>query len=90
LVSPFAGNWRAFAFWRFVFTQQEVAKLAQTALEFPPMQPGTSFNLSAVKAQIEKAIANRSGQERHGWDCPGAAGLRQVGCSRAAQMDPQV
>jgi arylsulfatase len=34
-----------------------VAKVAQTAIEFPPMQPGASFNLEAVKAQIEKARA---------------------------------
>jgi len=59
--SLFAANWWAFEFWRFVFVQQEVAKLAQTALEFPPMQPGASFNLSAVKEKIEKAMANRAG-----------------------------
>ena len=59
--SLFAANWWAFEFWRFVFIQQEVGKLAQTALEFPPMQPGASFNLSAVKAKIEKAMANRAG-----------------------------
>src|SRR5207344_2640847 len=28
-------NWFAYEFWRFVFVQQEVGKLAQTALEFP-------------------------------------------------------
>jgi len=60
--SLFAANWWAFEFWRFVFVQQQVAQLAQTALDFPPMQPGASFNLSAVKAKIEKAIANRQGQ----------------------------
>jgi hypothetical protein len=31
--------------------------VAQTAIEYPPMQKGASFNLEAVKAQIEKAIA---------------------------------
>jgi arylsulfatase A-like enzyme len=60
--SLFAANWWAFEFWRFVFVQQEVAKLAQTALEFPPMQPGASFNLSVIKGKIEKAMANRQGQ----------------------------
>jgi arylsulfatase A-like enzyme len=60
--SLFAADWWAFEFWRFVFIQQEVGKLAQSALEFPPMQPGASFNLSAVKAKIEKAMANRAGQ----------------------------
>ena len=47
-------NWFVYEFWRFVFVQQEVAKLAQTAIEFPPMQKGASFNLEAVKAQIER------------------------------------
>jgi hypothetical protein len=41
--------------------QQQVAKLAETAIEFPPMQKGASFNLEAVKAQIEKAAAQHSG-----------------------------
>jgi arylsulfatase A-like enzyme len=59
--SLFAANWWAFEFWRFVFVQQEVAKLAKTALDFPPMQPGASFNLSAVKEKIEKAMSNRAG-----------------------------
>jgi hypothetical protein len=40
-----------------VFVQQEVGKLAQTAIEFPPMQKGASFNLDAVKAKIEAARA---------------------------------
>jgi arylsulfatase A-like enzyme len=61
--SLFAADWWAFEFWRFVFVQEEVAKLAQTAAEFPPMQPGASFNLSAVKEKIEKAMANRAGNE---------------------------
>jgi arylsulfatase len=44
-------------FWRFVYVQQKVGELAQTAIEFPPMQKGASFNLSAVKQQVEEAIA---------------------------------
>jgi arylsulfatase len=52
-------NWFAYEFWRFVFVQQEVGKLAQTALEFPPMQKGASFNLDAIKAQIEEAMKKR-------------------------------
>ena len=43
-------------FWRFVVVQDAVAKLAQTALEFPPMQAPASFNLSAIKAKIDEAI----------------------------------
>ena len=50
-------EWFMFQFWRFVFVQEEVAKLAQTAIEFPPMQKGASFNLEAVKAKIEAARA---------------------------------
>jgi arylsulfatase len=60
--SLFAADWWAFEFWRFVFIQQEVAKLAKTAMDFPPMQPSASFNLSAVKAKIDKAMSNRAGQ----------------------------
>ena len=49
-------NWFLYEFWRFVFVQKEVAKLAETAIEYPPMQRGASFNLDAVKAQIEEAM----------------------------------
>ena len=48
-------DWFKYEFWRFVFVQQQVEKLAMTAVEFPPMQRGASFNLDAVKAQIEAA-----------------------------------
>jgi arylsulfatase len=50
-------NWFVYEFWRFQFVQQQIAKIAQTAIKFPPMQRGASFNLEAVKAQIEKARA---------------------------------
>jgi arylsulfatase len=50
-------DWFKFQFWRFVFVQQQVEKLAMTAVEFPPMQKGASFNLDAVKAKIEAARA---------------------------------
>ena len=59
--SLYAANWWTFEFWRFVFVQQEVAKLGQTAIDFPPMQPGASFNLEAVKEDIKKAISSRTG-----------------------------
>jgi arylsulfatase A-like enzyme len=55
-------NWFVYQFWRFQFAQQEVAKIAQTAIEFPPMQKGASFNLEAVKEQIERAMASKAGQ----------------------------
>jgi arylsulfatase len=43
--------------WRFVFMQEEVAKLAQTAIKYPPMQEGASFNLDAVKKRIAASHA---------------------------------
>jgi arylsulfatase A-like enzyme len=49
-------------FWRFVLVQQEVTKLAQTAIEFPPMQAPASFNLEAVKREVEQAIKAHQGQ----------------------------
>ena len=49
-------NWFAYEFWRFVYVQQEIAKTAQTFLEFPPMQKGASFNLEALKAELEKKM----------------------------------
>ncbi|MBX3539591.1 MAG: arylsulfatase [Chelatococcus sp.] len=49
-------------FWRFVLVQQRVAQLAQTGLEYPPMQSPASFNLEAVKAKIDEALRNREGQ----------------------------
>jgi arylsulfatase len=49
-------EWFVYEFWRFVFVQQEVAKLAMTAIEYPPMQKGASFNLEAVKAKIAEAM----------------------------------
>ena len=49
-------------FWRLVMVQETVAKLAQTAIEYPPMQSPASFNLSAVKEKIEGAIRNHQGQ----------------------------
>jgi arylsulfatase len=48
-------DWFKYEFWRFVFVQQKVEELAQTAIEFPPMQKGASFNLDAVKAKIQAA-----------------------------------
>jgi arylsulfatase len=49
-------------FWRFVTVQQRVAELAKTAIDFPPMQAPASFNLEAVKAQVDEAIKNQAGQ----------------------------
>jgi len=49
-------------FWRFVMVQQYVAKLAMTAIDFPPMQDPASFNLDAVKKKVEAMIKSREGQ----------------------------
>jgi arylsulfatase A-like enzyme len=49
-------------FWRFVFLQQAVGKEAITFLQFPPMQKGASFNLEAVKAELEARIAEMKGK----------------------------
>ena len=49
-------DWFKFEFWRFVFVQQQVEKLAMTAVEFPPMQKGASFNLERCESRrIEAA-----------------------------------
>ena len=55
-------GWFQYEFWRFVFVPQEVAKLAMTAIEYPPMQKGASFNLEAVKAKIEEAAKAHAGK----------------------------
>jgi len=49
-------------FWRFVVVQQAVAKLAETAVEYPPMQAPASFNLDAVKRQIQEMMKAHEGQ----------------------------
>ena len=49
-------------FWRFVLVQQRVAALAQTAIEFPPMQAPASFSLEAVKRAIDETIKSHEGQ----------------------------
>ena len=60
--SLFFKDWFVYEFWRFVFVQQVVGKLAQTAIDFPPMQEGASFNLSQLKAELDKKIASHASQ----------------------------
>ena len=55
-------NWFMYEFWRFVAVQQEVAEYAKSFAEYPPMQKGGSFNLEAVKAQIQHAMTGAHGQ----------------------------
>ena len=42
--------------------EQQVAALAQTAIEFPPMQAPASFNLEAVKRHIQQIMKSHEGQ----------------------------
>jgi arylsulfatase A-like enzyme len=49
-------------FWRFVVVQKTILQLAQSAIEYPPMQAPASFNLSAIKAQVEAAIKQHEGE----------------------------
>jgi arylsulfatase len=58
----YMNDFMAREFWRFVVVQQEVAKLAATAIDYPPMQAPASFNLEAVKAQVEEMMKAHEGQ----------------------------
>jgi arylsulfatase len=49
-------NWFIYEFWRFVLVQQELAKVAQSFIEFPPMQKGASWNLEALKTELAKKM----------------------------------
>jgi arylsulfatase len=58
----YINDFMAREFWRFVVVQKAVFTLAQTAVEFPPMQAAASFNLDAVKKQIEEMIKAHEAQ----------------------------
>ncbi len=58
----YVNDFMAREFWRFVNVQQEVGKLAMTAVDYPPMQAPASFNLSAVKAKIDEMIKAHEAQ----------------------------
>jgi arylsulfatase len=58
----YVNDFYAREFWRFVLVQQRVAALAQTAVEYPPMQAPASFNLEAVKRQVEERLKEHAGQ----------------------------
>jgi arylsulfatase A-like enzyme len=49
-------NWFVYQFWRSVFVQQEVAKAAQSFVDFPPMQKGASFSMEAIKAKLAESM----------------------------------
>jgi arylsulfatase len=49
-------------FWRFVMVQKYVGELAETAIEFPPMQAPATFNLQAIKAKVEEIMKQHEGE----------------------------
>ena len=49
-------------FWRFVMVQEYVGKLAETAINYPPMQDPATFNLDAIKQKIQAAIKQHEGE----------------------------
>lgn len=50
-------NWFVYEFWRFVFVQQKVSEVAQSFVDYPPMQKGASFNMEAVKESILRKLS---------------------------------
>lgn len=46
--------------WRYLC--QTVADLAKTAIDYPPMQAPATFNLDAVKKEIEEKIKQHEGE----------------------------
>jgi len=54
-------NYYGQEFWRFVLMQEAVGKLAKTAVDYPPMQKGASFNLDDTKKHL-KEVSNKRGQ----------------------------
>ncbi len=58
----YVNDFLAREFWRFVQVQQKVAELAQTAIDYPPMQSPASFNLAAVKEKVDAAMKSHEGQ----------------------------
>ncbi len=58
----YVNDFMAREFWRFVMVQQEVAKLAKTAIDYPPMQDPASFNLDEVKKKVEAALKRHQGE----------------------------
>jgi len=55
-------NWFLPEFWRFVFVQKEVAQYAQSFIEYPPMQKGASFNMEAIKQQLQERMNAQNGK----------------------------
>ncbi len=62
LAGGYMNDFYAREFWRFVNVQNYVAKLAMTAIDYPPMQDPASFNLEAVKQKIAEMAKAHEGQ----------------------------
>jgi arylsulfatase A-like enzyme len=58
----YVNDFYAREFWRFVLVQQQVGKLAETAINYPPMQAPASFNLEAVKRKVDELMKEHEGQ----------------------------
>ncbi|MGA2457886.1 MAG: arylsulfatase [Terriglobales bacterium] len=58
----YMNDFMAREFWRFVMVQKYVGKLAMSAVDYPPMQAPATFNLQAVKAQVEEMMKQHEGQ----------------------------
>jgi len=58
----YGNDFYAREFWRFVVVQKVIAKAAASAIDYPPMQDPASFNLEAVKRQIQQMIKTHEGQ----------------------------
>ena len=60
--SGYLNDFFAREFWRFVEVQRTVAKLAATAVEYPPMQPSAAFNLSVIKEKVDEMLKAHEGE----------------------------
>lgn len=58
----YVNDFMAREFWRFVLVQQQVGKLAMTAIDYPPMQAPATFNLDAIKTKIDEMMKAHEGQ----------------------------
>jgi arylsulfatase len=58
----YLNDFMAREFWRFVEVQQKVAELAESAIEFPPMQAPATFNLDEIKREIQEKIKQHEGE----------------------------
>jgi arylsulfatase len=74
-------DWFKFEFWRFVFVQQVLGKEIQTFLDFPAMQSGASFNLDALKAELQERMTEARAAAKGAGD--------RVYDAAASGLDPQ-